>query len=198
MQPNALVPITPGCEELEAVAVIDIMRRAEIEVTVALVAPAGGAEPSPGPDLVVTASRGVRLGADCRLEDCADIRFDAIVLPGGLPGAEHLRDCDLLRDMLVEQDRRGDILAAICASPAVVLQAHDLIRDRRATCYPSLMDRLPAGSRSAERVVIAGNLITSRGPGTALEFALALVGAISGPETKDEVAAQLLLKQDSR
>jgi 4-methyl-5(b-hydroxyethyl)-thiazole monophosphate biosynthesis len=190
MEVTALVPIAPGCEELEAVAVIDILRRAQVAVTVAVVPPPGQDVPA---SRMVTASRGVHLAGDCRLEDCRGERFDAIILPGGLPGAEHLRDDALLRDMLLDHDRRGDVVAAICASPALVLQHHGLIRDRRATCYPSLMDRLPAGSRSAERVVVAGNLVTSRGPGTALEFALTLVKVLCGQDRRDEIAAQLLL-----
>lgn len=188
MKPSALVPITQGCEEIEAVSVIDVLRRAGVQVTVAAVA-AGNSEPA----LEVTASRGVRLVADCFLEDCSDRQFDAIVLPGGLPGAEHLRDSDLLAHLLKEQDAREDVVGAICASPAVVLQHHDLIRDRRATCFPGMMDQLSAGSRSGERVVTAGNLITSRGPGTALEFSLAVVKALCGPEKRDEIAGQLLL-----
>lgn len=190
MQANALVPITQGCEELEAVPVIDVLRRAGVAVTVALVTPATGAPPA---GLTVTASHGVRLTADCALEDCRDGSFDAIILPGGLPGAEHLRDSALLRDLLLAQDARGAVVAAICASPALVLQHHDLIRDRRATCFPSLMDRLPAASRSAERVVNTGNLITSRGPGTALEFALVLVKVLCGQGKRDEVASALLV-----
>lgn len=192
MKTNALVPIAPGFEEIEAVSVIDVLRRAGVEVTVAVV-PVDGAATG----LEVTASRGVRMVGDCLLDDCLDRNYSAIVLPGGMPGAEHLRDCLALRDILLEQDRRGDVVAAICASPAVVLAHHDLIRDRRATCFPQLMDQLPAGSRSAERVVTAGNLITSRGPGTALEFALAVVKALCGQEKRDEIAGQLLLPRGS-
>ncbi len=188
MKPTALVTITDGCEELETVAIIDVLRRAQVDVSVAVVPP-----PGQDGDLQVTASRGVKLVGDFLLDQCRDREFDAIVLPGGLPGAEHLRDDATLRAMLLAQDARGSLVAAICASPAVVLQHHGLIRDRRATCYPGLMDRLPAASRSAGRVVAMANLITSRGPGTALEFALALVQALCGMEKRDEVAGQLLM-----
>ena len=188
MNPTVLVPITNGCEELEAVAVIDVLRRAGVDVTVAVVPAAdhqGG--------LQIRASRGMKLVGDGLLAEYADSTFDAIVLPGGMPGAEHLRDDPTLREMLVAQDERKALVAAICASPAVVLQDLDLIRDRWATCYPTFMDRLPAASRSAERVVAMANLITSRGPGTAIEFALALVQALCGPEKREEVAGQLLV-----
>jgi 4-methyl-5(b-hydroxyethyl)-thiazole monophosphate biosynthesis len=187
VNPTALVPIAPDCEELEAVSIIDILRRAEVQVTVASVPSPGGTE-----SLEITASRGVKLVADELLSACAGRTYDAIVLPGGLPGAEHLRDSALLGEMLWEQDRNQRIVAAICASPAVVLQHHDLIRDRRATCYPGLMDQLPASSRSAEKVVSMGNLITSRGPGTAMAFSLALVEALCGQDKREEIASQLL------
>jgi 4-methyl-5(b-hydroxyethyl)-thiazole monophosphate biosynthesis len=188
LNPTALVPLAPGCEELEAVAIIDVLRRADVEVTVAVV-PADGQ----GQDLTITASRGVRLVGDCLLADCRDRQFDVIVLPGGMPGAEHLRDSKMLCEMLVEQDQRAGLVAAICASPAVVLAPLDLIRDRWATCYPSFMDQLPATSRSGERVLAMANLITSRGPGTALEFALTLVECLRGADKSDELASQLLM-----
>jgi len=188
LKKSALVPVATGCEELEAVAVIDVLRRADVDVTVATI-PADESAPT----LEVTASRGVRLVGDCLLTECREKSFSAIVLPGGLPGAEHLRDNLILKEMLLAQDQRGDIVAAICASPVVVLQHHDLIRDRRATCYPALMDQLPAASRSAERVVTMGNLVTSRGPGTALDFALALVECLCGPEKREEITGQLLM-----
>lgn len=184
--PTALVPVADGSEEIETVCIVDILRRAGVEVTVAVVGTGGNGT-------MITASRGMRLAGDCLLEECRDSLFAAIVLPGGLPGAEHLRDNDLLRDLLLAQDLRKGIVAAICASPAVVLQHHDLIRERRATCYPSLLDRLPATSRSAEPVVTADNLITSRGPGTAMEFALELVRTLCGQEKRAEIAGQLLL-----
>ncbi len=187
MKINALVPIANGSEEIEAVCVVDILRRADVEVTVAVV-PSGNEPPS----LEVTASRGVLLKGDCFLMECVDTAYCAIILPGGLPGAEYLRDNLQLRAMLIEQDEKQELIAAICASPAVILQHQGLIRDRRATCYPALMEQLPASSRSAERVVVAGNLITSRGPGTAFEFSLALVQALCGQEKRDEIADQLL------
>lgn len=187
MTKTALVPITQGTEELEAVTIIDVLRRADIEVTVAAV-PADGQATG----LSITASRGVKLVADRLLSECTHHVYDAIVLPGGLPGAEHLRDSDLLRHLLVAQDKEKRVVAAICASPVVVLQHHDLIRDRRATCFPGLMAELPAASRSAEKVVAMGNLITSRGPGTAMAFSLAIVEALCGPDKREEIASQLL------
>ena len=124
--PTALVPVADGSEEIETVCIVDILRRAGVEVTVAVVGTGGNGT-------MITASRGMRLAGDCLLEECRDSLFAAIVLPGGLPGAEHLRDNDLLRDLLLAQDLRKGIVAAICASPAVVLQHHDLIRELSVT-----------------------------------------------------------------
>ncbi len=187
MNPRVLVPVSDGSEEIEAVSVVDVLRRAEVDVTVARV-PVG-----PDDGLQLTASRGVHLVADVLLDACVDQDWDAIVLPGGLPGAEHLRDCEALADLLRRHDGQDRWLAAICAAPVMVLVEHDLLRGRRATCFPNLAEWLPAASRTDERVVIDGHLITSQGPGTALAFAITLVGVLCGDEKRDEIAAQLLL-----
>ncbi len=188
-RPTALVPIADGTEEIEAVCVIDVLRRAGVEVTVAAVGPDG----APAATMAVTASRGTVLVADARLEDVATAAYDAIVLPGGLPGARHLRDSATLARLLAGQDAEERLVAAICAAPVVVLQAHGLLRGRGATCFPGLREQLEAGSRRAGRVVQDGNLLTSQGPGTALEFALAIVAHLCGHGRRGEVAAQLLL-----
>ncbi|MHC4237337.1 MAG: DJ-1 family glyoxalase III [Planctomycetota bacterium] len=140
MSKTAFIPIADGTEELEAVTIIDVLRRADIQVTVASVGP-----------LQITASRGVKLVADCLIDDCKDHIFDLIVLPGGLPGAEQLRDCGSLIQMLQTQKEAGRLYAAICASPAVVLAPYDLLDGKRATCYPSFADALQVG-----RAMLAG------------------------------------------
>ena len=181
MSKTVLVPIADGTEELEVVTIIDVLRRAGAEVTVASVS-----------SLQVTASRGVGLVADCLIADCTDKAYDMIALPGGLPGADHLRDCALLIDMLKTQKQAGRFYAAICASPAVALAPHGLLDDKQATCYPSCADQLPDASQAQQRVVIDGNCITSQGPGTALEFALKLVGLLCGDSTARQVAGAML------
>ncbi len=204
MQIRALVPIADGSEEIEAVCIIDTLRRAGIEVTVARAGEVPGtgtrsqeqqSQEQRSPKLQVTASRGVILQAETTMDRCRDQEFDAIVLPGGMPGAEHLRDDAVLTEMLEKQRANGRLVAAICASPVVVLAHHGLIGDLRATCYPSFMDRLPAASRSGERVVRMANLITSRGPGTALEFALEIVDFLCGKEKREELAGQMLIPE---
>ncbi len=184
MRKKVLVPIADGVEEIEAVCIIDVLRRAGAEVTVAAV-----------DNLAVTASRGVRLVADRTLESCGGERFDLIALPGGLPGAEHLRDCRPLIDLLREQARRNRLYAAICAAPAVVLQHHGLLEGRRATCHPALAERLEPAARTGARVVVDGNCITSQGPGTALEFALELAARLFGPERAEAVAGPMLARR---
>lgn len=181
---KVLVPIADGTEEIEAVTVIDVLRRAGADVTVASVGP-----------LQVTASRGVKIVADRILEDCREDTFDLIVLPGGIPGAEHLRDSAVLKDMLERQRRANRPYAAICAAPAVVLEPHGLLSGRRATCHPAFADRLSNREALESRVVTDELITTSRGPGTALEFALELVARLFGPEKAQAVAAPMIVNK---
>ncbi len=180
MAVNVLVPIADGIEEIEAVTIIDVLRRAGAEVVVASVG-----------DLTVTASRGVKLTADTTIEPCAGQTFSCIALPGGMPGAEHLRDSGVLIELLKKQKERGGLYAAICASPAVVLLHHGLLSGA-ATCYPAFADQLPDKSAATQRVVVDGNCVTSQGPGTALEFALALVRQLYGDKKAKQVAEPML------
>ena len=151
MAVQILVAIADGIEEIEAVTVIDVLRRAGAGVTVASV----GA-------LQITASRGVKLIADTQIAQCSDKRYTCIVLPGGMPGAEHLRDSRPLIDLLKAQKERGGWYAAICASPAVVLGTHNCRQKRPPSC---LVDSLPDKSQADQRVVVDGHCATSRGHG---------------------------------
>ena len=182
MRKTALVPIADGSEELEAVTIIDVLRRAEAQVTVASVS-----------SLQVTASRKVKLVADCLITDCKKNIYDLIVLPGGLPGAEHLRDCELLIDMLKIQNQAGRLYGAICASPAVALAPHGLLDGKKASCYPSCADALPDQSQADQHVVVDGNCITSQGPGTALEFSIELIRQLFDDDKANQVAEAMLL-----
>ena len=177
MNKRVLVPIADGTEELEAVSIIDTLRRAGVEVTVASV-----------DKQQVTASRGTKIISDATIKDCVNQTYDLIVLPGGMPGAEHLRDSAELTKMLVEQKQTGRLYAAICAAPAVVLQHHGLLENIKATCHPSFQSRLEPACLSRERVVVDGKCVTSQGAGTALEFSLKLVEMLFGSDKKREVA----------
>lgn len=182
MKKDVLVPIADGVEEIEAMCIIDTLRRADAQVVVASVG-----------DLTITASREVRITADTTIGQCKDQTYDLIALPGGLPGANHLAACPELIQMLKDQKQSGKLFAAVCASPAVVLQPNGLLEGLRATCYPALQDQLDPGYVSQEPVVVDQNCITGQGPGFALAFALALVERLCGPETYKAVATDMLV-----
>ena len=182
MDKKVLVPIADGTEEIEAVCIIDVLRRAGAAVSVA----------STG-ELQVTASRGVRLVADKLIGDCTDETYDLVVLPGGMPGAAHLRDSKELVSILTEQRNQGRLYGAICAAPAVVLQHHGLLGQRQATCHPGFVSYLENMDSVESRVVVDGNCVTSRGPGTALEFALKLVELLYSKEKAREVADPMVV-----
>ena len=184
MDINVLVPVADGTEELEAVAIVDILRRAGAKVTIASVSNA----------LFVKCARGITLAADCLIADCLDQAYDLVALPGGIPGAEHLRDAKDLIQILKRQSAQGKLYGAICASPAVVLAAHGLLNNKMATCHPSFADQLPTRATASAKVISDGNCITSRGAGTAVEFALTLVEKLLGNQKRREVAAGLAIE----
>lgn len=181
MNPKVLIPIANGSEELEAVTIVDCLRRAGADVVVASVMPSK----------TVTASRAVLLTADVLITEVSGQQYDLIVLPGGMPGADNLRDSEILIQMLQQQAESGRFYAAICASPAVVLLHHNLLKGKNATCYPSMLNNLP--DAVDEKVVVDGNCITSQGPGTAIAFSLKLIELLYSKETSDEVARAMLV-----
>ncbi|MGR5176066.1 DJ-1 family glyoxalase III [Vibrio parahaemolyticus] len=186
MTKKILVPIAPGSEEMEAITIIDTMVRAGFDVTVASAAFDGA--------LTMAASRGVVLTADCKLVDVADEEFDVIALPGGIGGAETFRDSTLLVEMVRQHKYEGKLLGAICAAPALVLQHHNLYPDALMTCHPGFQSHIPKDRWRAKRVTIDinHNLITSQGPGTALEFAIEIIIALCGKEKAWEVAEPMI------
>ena len=179
MGKKVLIPIADGVEDIETVATADLLRRSGAEVVIAAVN-----------KLLVTTAHGIKITADKLLSECVSEQFDLIALPGGMPGAEHLRDCPQLITMLKMQQQFGRWYAAICASPVVVLQHHGLLVGKRATCYPSMQKQLE--NLDQARVVVDGNCITSQGPGTAIEFALKLVELLFDKH-KAEVLAEGLV-----
>ncbi len=181
MSKKVLVVIADGTEEIEACGIVDTLRRAEADV---LVASVSGEQ--------ITASRGVKIVCDKLISECVGEDFDMIVLPGGMPGAVNLRNCSVLIEMLKKQKQAGKFIASICASPAVVLAEHHLIDDRKATCYPAMLDKLP--NPENKEVVVDKNVITSQGPGTALEFSVKLVEVLFGKEKASQIADAMLLR----
>ncbi len=179
---RVLIPLAQGCEELEAVTVIDLLRRADIEVLTA------GLDAQP-----VIASRGVVLIPDTDLDQVLDDDFDMIVLPGGLPGADNLDNDPRIHQLLRRMRDKGKYTAAICAAPKVLANA-GLLADRQATSYPGFIDAmdLPSTRVLEQAVVIDGKVITSRGPGTAMDFALTLIEQLAGAEVRDSVETSLV------
>jgi 4-methyl-5(b-hydroxyethyl)-thiazole monophosphate biosynthesis len=176
-----LVLCSHGCEEIETVALVDILRRAQLDVVLA--SPSGG---------LVTGSRGIVLQSERRFAELSARDFSAVALPGGLKNARTLA-VDPEAQRLIREARALDrVLAAICAAP-LALKAADAIGGARFTSHPSIRAEFEGERYAEERVVVDGRLVTSRGPGTALEFALALVGELCGPERAAAVAAPLLL-----
>ncbi|CNC83916.1 DJ-1 family protein [Yersinia frederiksenii] len=187
MSVSALVCLAPGSEETEAVTTIDILVRAGIQVTTASVASDGALE--------IVCSRGVRLLADARLVDVADEKFDVVVLPGGIKGAECFRDSPLLVATVQQTHNEGRLVAAICAAPALVLEHHNLFPVGNMTGFPALKDKIAATKWMDQRVVYDRrvNLVTSQGPGTSIDFALKIVFLLLGREKAEEIAWQLVL-----
>lgn len=179
---SVLIPVADGSEELEAVTLIDLLRRAGIEVVVA------GLQPGP-----VTCSRGTVLVPDAALGEVLDRDFDMIVLPGGLPGADHLDRDTRIHALLRRMAEAGRYTAAICAAPKVLANA-GLLDGRRATSYPGVIDGMGLADTEvvAQPVVQDGKVITSRGPGTAMDFALALIEQLAGAEQRQAVEQPLV------
>jgi protein deglycase len=179
--PTVLVPLAQGCEELEAVTIIDLLRRAGIQVITA------GLDNKP-----VKASRGTVLIPDTSLDQVVDQAFDMIVLPGGQPGADHLRDDPRIQHKLKQQAGENKYIAAICAAPRALAQA-GLLDGRRATSFPGSLEGCPAENLQYlhDPVVVDGNIVTSRGPGTAMDFALTLIEILLGKTARDKVEKPL-------
>ncbi len=178
---KVLVPLAAGCEELEAVTIIDILRRAGIEVITAGL--------TSGP---VRASRGTVLLPDASLADAGGQTYDLVVLPGGLPGSEHLKNDPRIIALLQRTAAAGGLVAAICAAP-MALHAAGLLEGRRVTAYPGVLEDLPGRHvHTGAAVETDGNIVTSRGPGTAMDFALALVERLAGRPRREVVEAALV------
>ncbi|XP_054814460.1 protein DJ-1 homolog B-like [Prosopis cineraria] len=180
--PKILVPIANGTEEMEAVIIIDVLRRAKANVVVA----------SLEDKVEIVASRKVKLEADMLLDEAAKLTYDLIVLPGGLGGAQAFAKSEALVSLLKKQRESNRYYGAICASPALVLEPHGLLKGKKATAFPAMCNKLSDQSEVENRVVVDGNLITSRGPGTSMEFALTIVEKLFGRKLGLELAKAMV------
>jgi protein deglycase len=177
-----LVPLAPGFEDLEATTIVDLLRRAGIEVVTA------GLQPG-----LVEGARGMRVQPDAALDDVLGRDFDMIALPGGMPGAENLRADARIQALLRKMAGAGKYTAAICAAPIALAEA-GLLDGKWATSYPGFLDKMaiPGLHFATEPVVIDGRIVTSRGPGTAMDFALSLIELLVNRSTRDQVEAGLV------
>ncbi len=174
-----LIPLAPGAEELEAVTLIDLFRRAGFKVVVA------GLQDGP-----ITCSRGTVIVPDRPLAGVVEEDFDLVVLPGGLPGANHLRDDARVQRLLQRQAQSRRLIGAVCAAPKA-LAAAGVLEGRRATAYPGALEEAGMASTGAA-VEIDGGVITGRGPGVAMDFALTLIEALAGADARQRVEQPLL------
>ena len=180
---TSFIFLADGFEEVEAMTSIDVMRRAGMPVTTVSI----------NDGVAVTGAHGVTVIADSVFEDNDYSDAEWLVLPGGIPGAPNLAAHEALCDLLVAQDERGDKVAAICASPAVVLAPLGILQDREAVCYPSMEQGIEGVKWTSGSVAVDGNLVTGNGPAAAAPFALALVSQSMGQDVADQVAGGMLL-----
>ena len=175
------VHFADGFEEIEAMTIVDLLRRAGIETETVSVTGR----------LPVTGSHGVKVVADILFEDAVYSDCEFIVLPGGIPGATNLAAHEGLREKILSFHNQGKGLASICAAPLVLGRA-GVLEGKKATCYPGFEKELTGAEAKEDAVVCDGGVITSRGPATAMAFALAIIEEMKGKETADEIAAGLL------
>ncbi len=179
--PRVLVPLAQGCEELEAVTITDLLTRAGCEVITASL----DGQP-------VRASRGMTLLADYTLDDVLDMDFAMLVLPGGLPGADHLNADSRIQALVKKLAASNKYTAAICAAPRVLATA-GVLKGKQATSFPGALQDFPLDGVSLQNsaVEVDGHVVTSRGPGTAMDFALTLIALLLGEDKRNEVEAAL-------
>jgi len=177
---TVLVPLAQGSEELEAVTVLNILRRAGIEAVSASL----DGQPIRG-------ARGTMLIPDTSLDEALKRSFDMVVLPGGQPGSSNLKADARIIKLVQRMAAEDRYVCAICAAPSVLATA-GVLDGKRATSFPGSLDPFPKVSRQPQAVVEDGKLITSRGPGTAMDFALTLVERLAGKAKRDEVETGLV------
>lgn len=177
------IPLATGFEETEAITVIDLLRRANLDVTTVSI----------GETLVVDGARGIKVNADKLFGEIDFDNIDMIVLPGGMPGTINLDNHTELKKRVIEFDLDEKWIGAICAAPSIIGKL-GLLEDKEATCYPSFEDKLFNAKISEKTTVVANNIITSRGLGTSIEFALTIVENLVSKESAEKLAKAIIYK----
>lgn len=170
-----------GCEEIEGLTVVDIARRAKMEMI--MISVTGRKE--------ITGSHGIVFHADALAEEVNYDELDGIVLPGGMPGTRHLGESRVVNQTIQKFAEEGKLVSAICAAPSV-LGATGILEGKKAVCYPGFEEKLLGAETSEEKVVTDGNVITSRGMGTAIPFALEIVRYFTDAETAEQMGKSIL------
>lgn len=178
-----LIPLAQGFEEIEAVTNIDVLRRAGLDVVTAGI---GSRE--------IEGDHGIKVEADTEITEVSSDELSAVVLPGGMPGAANLRDSGKLLKLIRDINEKGGLCAAVCAAP-IVLEAAGILEGKNATSYPGFADEMPSCNYKEERVVIDGNIITGRGPGVAMEFALTVVEYLQDAKERVQLEEAMLVKR---
>ena len=173
--------LADGFEDMEGLTVVDLMRRADIDISTVSITDTRH----------ITTSKGIPMRTDCKFMETDFSNADMLVLPGGMPGTKYLAACEPLLELLKAFYNKGGKVAAICAAPTV-FSVLGFLKDRKATCYPALEDQLECLEYSVDPVVVDGNVTTSRGAGTAIPFALSLIGQLLSEEKAQEIARSIV------
>ena len=181
--PSVVILLAEGFEEVEAIAIVDVLRRADIEIVIA------GLHEGP-----ISSARKVRVLPDTRIDTIRPEDFDMIVLPGGQPGSDNLNADARVRRLINEFHTKGKLTGAICAAPYVLANA-GILEGKRATSYPTYRDRLGKVIYEEQSVVEDGNVMTSRGPGTALCFGLSIVKRLVGKDKAQQIRQAMLVEK---
>lgn len=175
---KVFVFLADGFEDVEALAPIDILRRGGQDVVTVSVMDGQ----------VVQSAHGVQMVADAMFDDCDFTNAQLLVLPGGMPGATNLYNCKALQQVLLEHQKKGRLIGAICASPGVVLGQLGLLHGRRATCYPGFESMMEGAHYTAAVFTVDGNITTAEGPAAAMAFGYELLAQLAGQQTAQQIA----------
>ncbi|GAF02993.1 DJ-1 family glyoxalase III [Saccharicrinis fermentans] len=175
--------LAEGFEEIEAITPVDVLRRAEIDVTTVSVSD----------KKEVKGAHNIMIYADRVFDQCNFSDADLLVLPGGMPGTLNLNKKEALKELLVDFSKQGKLIGAICAAP-IVLGGKGLLKGKNATCYPGFEDQLTEANHTGSPLEVADNIVTAKGVGAAMKFALQLVAMLKGEKEAEDLAQQMVIE----